>query len=107
MRLDPSLIIKTLQNNNGMVRLTARELQISPGTVINWRRRSHSPSQGGRYVETSLARHSTKPKTSRITSLSARQQDEITSLRKQYQYGASILVKMVNVDKHLITYIDF
>ena len=37
MRVEPSIIIKTLKANNGAIIKTARNLGISPGTVINWR----------------------------------------------------------------------
>jgi transposase-like protein len=39
MRIEPELIIKTLIKNNGQIRTTARELGISPTTVLNWRER--------------------------------------------------------------------
>lgn len=100
MRVEPSLIIKTLQTNNGRVRQTARQLGISPGTIINWRRRSRSTSRGMRYTLTRLSRYSTKPKTTRITTLSARQQDELAILRRQCHYGADKLAKIVGVNKH-------
>jgi len=100
MRIDPSIIIKTLQSNNGRVRQTARELNISPGTVINWRRRSRSGSQGMRYVKSRLHRQSTKPKNNRITTLSANQQDTIVALRKLHHYGADKLARIVSINKH-------
>ena len=48
MRVNPALIIKTLQKNNGAVRATARELGISSGTIINWRRRAGDTCEAAR-----------------------------------------------------------
>lgn len=40
MRIKPKEIIKKLIENHGLVRKTARDLGISPATVINWRIRA-------------------------------------------------------------------
>lgn len=90
MRVEPKQIIQTLRNNQGKIRLTARELGISPGTVINWRRRASSISQGWTSTLSTrgLGRKSTKPKTSRITTLSSNAQLEIIGLRKRRGTGA-------------------
>jgi transposase-like protein len=77
MRIEPELIIKTLIKNNGQIRTTARELGISPTTVLNWRKRARSTNQGTRQLLTSVSRRSTRPNTKRITSLSAEQQDAV------------------------------
>lgn len=103
MRLDPSLIIKTLQTNNGRVRETARELGISPGTVINWRRRATTGSRGLRYLGTTVKRRSTKPKTRRTTSLSAVTQQEILRLRRARGHGARKLQVLTASDVHYNT----
>lgn len=100
MRIDPSLIMKTLHKNNGQVRLTARELGISPGTVINWRKRSRTGSRGLRYQGTNLKRHSTKPHSNRITSLPAQTQDILVELRKKRGYGARKLKVLAGVPEH-------
>lgn len=81
MRVEPGLIIKTLQTNNGRVRATARVLGISPGTVSNWRRRAKTGSRGGRYLSTAVKRRTTGPKTKRLTSLSAEVQDQVLAVR--------------------------
>jgi hypothetical protein len=62
MRLDPKKIIETLKRNDGKVRATARELRISPGTVIFWRTRARSISNL-KYLRTKgLERKPTAPK---------------------------------------------
>lgn len=81
MRVEPSLIIKTLQANGGQIRQTARDLDISPTTVTNWRRRAATGSRGGRYLSTNPKRLSTKPRSVRPTSLSAEAQDQILAVR--------------------------
>ena len=88
MRIEPEVIIRTLLKNNGQVRVTARELAISPSTVLNWRRRARTNSRGTRYLATTAKRHSTKPKTVRTTSLSAEQQDAVLKLRRERGIGA-------------------
>lgn len=87
MRLDPNEIVKALKANRGSVRATARQLGVSPGTVINWRQRAKSP--WGRLRHTGLKRASTRPKTVRATRITAVDQDRITALRKEKQQCAA------------------
>ena len=103
MRIEPKLIIEKLKLNGGKVRLTAKQLGISPATVITWRRRSRSGGQGMRYVKTSLHRRSTKPKTNRITTLTPAEQDEIVKLKRLRGYGAIKLARIVGTNKHYRT----
>jgi len=100
MRVEPSLIIRTLQANNGQIRRTARQLGISPGTVLNWRRRARTGSRGGRYLATDPKRRSTRPKTRRATSLSAEAQDELVRLRKARGHGARKLTVLAGLSVH-------
>jgi transposase InsO family protein len=88
MRIEPEVIIKTLIKNNGQVRATARELGVSPATVVNWRKRARTSSSGARYLATSINRRSTRPKTVRATSLSAELQDAVLRLRRERGIGA-------------------
>jgi transposase InsO family protein len=90
MRVDPKLIIKTLKDNQDRVRLTARQLGISPGTVSLWRRRAATghKSLAVRYSTKGLERKSTNPKRRRSTTLSAAQQDRIVALRQARGLGA-------------------
>jgi transposase InsO family protein len=97
MRVDPKQIVQVLQKNNGKVRVTARELGISPATVSMWRRRSASVSKG--YVKSfstrGIGRRSTAPhNTKRGTKLPAAMQDEILRLRHERGQGA---IKIANV----------
>jgi len=89
MRGDPKQIIQTLRANEGKVRLTARQLGISPATVINWRKRARASYYNGRVLSTrGLARKSTKPHGNRLTTLSAETQLEIIALRQKRGTGA-------------------
>ena len=92
MRIDPNKIMQTLVNNGLKIRATARELGISPGTVINWRRRARSIYGKLRIRTTGLARKSTRPHKHRTTTLSAVQQDAIVSIRKQVNFCAQKIV---------------
>jgi len=96
MRLKPKEIITRLKLNGGKIRKTARELGISPGTVINWRRRARTGYQL-RLTTRGLERKSTAPKPSRAH-FSAAQQDAITVLRKQTGYCAEKIVTDLKLD---------
>jgi len=102
MRVNPKQIIFTLKDNNDAVRLTARQLGISPSTVLYWRRRATTGSIrfAKRYSTNGLERKSTKPKTARATSLSASQQDAILAMRSRTRYGAAKLEQLVHTGKH-------
>lgn len=100
MRVEPKLIIETLQTNKGCVRHTAGQLGISPGTVINWRRKAKTGSRGGRYLSTSVKRRSTKPKTVRLTSLSAEAQDQILAVRTARGLCAVKIASQLDLNCH-------
>ena len=98
MRVEPSIIIKTLTRNGGAVRATARELGTSPGTVINWRRRARTTRN---YLRSDVKRQSTKPHNLRVkigTSISAKHQDAILALRKDYGYGADKIKQILRLE---------
>lgn len=109
MRVKPKLIIQTLKKNGGAVRRTARELGISPGTVINWRNRSAQISWGlirGRtenfrvnLLRENLKRESTRPKTICPTALTAKERESIVKLRQERGYGADKLAHILKLDK--------
>lgn len=100
MRIEPKIIVQTLKKNHGLVRATARELGISPGTVINWRQKAKSKSHSGlKTLNSNIKRHSTKPKTVRKTSLSTSEQRDILNLRKEYGYGASKIKILITSSK--------
>jgi transposase InsO family protein len=97
MRLKPKEIIKRLKANGGKIRQTARELGISPGTVINWRTRATSTFSRLTLRTNGLERKSTTP-TSRRTVFSAAEQDAITSMRKNTGHCAEKIVTDLQLD---------
>ncbi len=102
MRLAPKLIIAALRRNEDKVRLTARELGISPATVIYWRKRAATGQlrRQFRYSTKGLKRRSTAPKSRRKTSLAAGDQDRIVSLRKEREIGAIKLTYLLGLPCH-------
>lgn len=92
MRIDPKLIIEKLIENGYKVRKTARDLNISPGTVVNWHKKAKSEFSRFRLKRNGLKRRSTKPRNTRSTIISAEDQDNITILRKETGY-CSIKIK--------------
>ncbi|HVU59848.1 MAG TPA: integrase core domain-containing protein [Candidatus Saccharimonadales bacterium] len=100
MRVDPSLIIRTLLKNNGRVRQTARELGISPATVLNWRRRARSGNSSLRHMAVTVKRRSTRPKTLRTTSLPTDTQHMLLWSRREYGFGAQKLQALTGVPVH-------
>ncbi|HEV2403713.1 MAG TPA: integrase core domain-containing protein [Candidatus Saccharimonadales bacterium] len=102
MRIEPRIIIQTLRKNNGRVRQTARELNISPGTVSNWRRRARSGSKGRLSdLKGNVARRSTRPKTTRTTTLAGDEQLTILRLRRERGHGALKLAATLGIpEKH-------
>lgn len=99
MRVNPKEIIKALKNNNGAIRKTARELGISPGTVINWRNKART---GQRYnlKYQSLKRASTKPKSVRQTTIKAEDQDRITLKRREKGFCAIKIKGILKLEEH-------
>lgn len=84
MRLDPKRIIEALKRNGGKVRRTARELGVSPGTVIFWRTRARSLNDL-KYLRTKgLARRSTRPKRRRETVLSSDERIRVEDHRRTH-----------------------
>ena len=102
MRVNPRDIIFTLKANNDCIRQTARELGISPGTVLRWKRRASTGKLAYQYHYSTrgLERKSTRPKSVRKTSLTAIEQIAITTLRRETHYGADKLARIVTVGKH-------
>lgn len=100
MRLNPREIVTRLKQNQGKVRQTARELGISPGTVINWRERAKSLYVRGYLRVTGLTRRSTRPRTVRQTALPAQVQDQVSALRKTTHFGAIKLRRILELHFH-------
>lgn len=97
MRLKPKEIIRRLKLNGGKVRQTARDLGISPGTVINWRLRATSTLSRLTLRTNGLERKSTAPK-SRRTEFSTAEQDAITIMRKATGHCAEKIVDDLQLD---------
>jgi len=99
MRLDPRKIVKYLKKHGGKIRVTARELGISPQTVCNWRNKA---STGTRFTlkYQGLMRNSTRPKATRTTALKAEEQDRVTGLRKETGHCAAKLVNLLGLPHH-------
>lgn len=98
MRINPKKIVRTLRTLEGKVRATARKLQISPGTVINWRRRAAQLSSL-HYLE----RNSTRPHAQRGVVLSASDQKRIRTIREATRYGAIKIQRILKLASHHAT----
>jgi len=101
MRVEPSEIIRMLKRNGGLVRVTAKELGISPGTVINWRKRAKAGYRNR--LNERVQRQSTKPHTLRAkagTAILAREQDAILKLRRERGYGARKIKYVLGLNCH-------
>ncbi|MCL5794945.1 MAG: integrase core domain-containing protein [Patescibacteria group bacterium] len=103
MRIEPREIINQLNANGGLVRKTARELGISPGTVINWRNKAKSIFSNLRLKVENLTRESTKPKNVRQTILKAEEQDKSTLLRKEKEFCAIKICDILKLPYHYST----
>jgi transposase InsO family protein len=102
MRVDPKQIILALKENDDRIRQTARQLGISPSTVLNWKRRAGTGSLARRlrYSTRGLTRRSTRPRSVRETSLTAAEQDALTGLRRKTGYGADKLKVLAGLPQH-------
>jgi IS30 family transposase len=100
MRKNPREIILTLKKNSGRVRETARQLGVSPGTVVFWKKRSRSIYSKLQLSSKNLKRKSTRPKNIRETSICAQHQDQITIARKKTNFGAIKLKHILKLDYH-------
>jgi len=100
MRVEPRLIIKTLIENELKVRKTAKDLGISPATVINWRKKAVCVYDKRKLLTRGLSRKSTKPGSVRITIISAPNQDNITRLRKDTGFCAPKIKGILEIPQH-------
>lgn len=101
MRIEPSKIIQYLRKNFGRVRQTARELGISAGTVINWRKRARTGVRS--FSSKGLQRHPTCPATVRGTSLTAGEQDAVVAARKKTGFCAIKICDTLKLPYHPLT----
>lgn len=95
MRIDPKVIIRKLRENQGKVRLTARQLSISPATVINWQKKA---TQGKNLKY--LFRKSTRPNKVRDISLNSDTQKKILLLRGHKGFCAIKIKNILKLKEH-------
>lgn len=81
MRVNPKDIIFKLKENHDRIRQTARDLGISPSTVLYWQSRARSGrlAYAFRYSTRGLERRSTRPKSVHSTSLSVNERAVLIS----------------------------
>ena len=99
MRQDPKVIVLTLRRNQGRVRQTARELGVSPSTVIFWRHRAATGSARTNAASSTrgLGRRSTAPKTRPGSRVGTRDRAAVLALRKSTGYSAEKLTRMLRL----------
>lgn len=97
MRIIPVKIVRALRRNNGQIRKTARLLGISPGTVINWKKRlgNRGPS-----YEMFLERESTRPRHVRGNVIDSKTGHRIIRLRDKTGFGARKLKYLLDIPAH-------
>lgn len=98
MRRDPEEIIRTLKKNRGAVRKTARELGVSPGTVIFWRTRARGPR--GYLKFKGLMRKSTASKKPRKGVLSHEEKVRIEMFREKTGQCALKIKTALEISHH-------
>lgn len=92
MRINPKSIIKKLRELGGKIRETARVLGISPGTVINWKKRQEKLGH--------LERFSTRPDKVRQSIIPDKEEKEIVEFREETRYGAIKIKKCLDLSHH-------
>lgn len=101
MRVNPQDIVQDLKSGKG-IRETARELGVSPATVLNWKRKA-----SGTYVRqplriTGLTRKSTAPRHRNQTQLNQEQRVEILHLREKEGWSARRIGGKLGLEWHQI-----
>lgn len=94
MRQDPKKILRFLKKNDGRVRQTARELGISPGTVILWRERGKVQWHD---------RLPTTPRYLQKKALAPRDVRRLLTLRQKKGFGAEKLRYLLRLSPHWTT----
>lgn len=100
MRKEPKEIIMRLIENQGKIRLTARELGVSPTTVSNWQKKARSIYSRFKLTYKGLERASSRPKTVRSTIFSPHVQDKISQTRKQTGFCAQKIKGVLQLKEH-------
>ena len=103
MRCDPSEIVKKLIKNKGKVRKTARELGVSPGTAIFWRKRARSIYSRLKLNPEGLKRKSTAPHKRRQSVLNVDERIAIENERKSQGRCARKIRAILKIPHHYNT----
>lgn len=82
MRREPKDIINALNKNGGQVRRTAREIGVSPSTVLFWMKRARSIHALKSFSSKRLFRKSTAPKKKREGIIKSQDKEKIISFRE-------------------------
>jgi transposase InsO family protein len=91
MRVDPKKIVRRLKKNSGRIRKTARELGISPSTVILWR---------DRFKTYWYDRLSTRPHHLRNRSITPKEMKRILAFRAKTGFGAEKIKYQLKLSHH-------
>lgn len=100
MRHEPKEIIRALNENNGKIRKTARQLSVSPGTIVFWMKRARSLSNLKRFSSGNLARKSTAPKHKRKTVMQTDDRERIILFRKSTGHCAFKIKRALRLPYH-------
>lgn len=100
MRREPKEIITTLKKLGGKVRETARALNISPGTVVYWKKRARSIHNLNTFSTRKLVRRSTTPKKKRMKVISGEKAERVIALRISRGYGARKIKVLLRLEEH-------
>lgn len=103
MRLEPREIVRKLIKNNSKIRKTARELGISPGTVIFWKKRAKSIYSRFHLSSAGLERKSTAPHRKRQSVLSGEERMLIEKERKERGRCARKIKTTLKISYHYNT----
>jgi len=103
MRLEPGEIVRKLIKNGGKIRKTARELNISPGTVTLWRKRARSVNSRFKLNPEGLKRKPTIPHKKRQTVLTGQQRVDIEKERLEQGRCARKIKAILKIPHHFNT----
>ena len=100
MRKNPREIIAKLKELKGKVRETAKTMNISPGTVIFWRKRARSLGSRLALSTKNLERKSTAPKTKKQRKIRFERADNVCRLREDTGLGARKIKCLLSLPEH-------
>lgn len=100
MRHEPREIVRALIKNHGQVRETAREIGVSPGTVIFWRQRAKSIYNRLKLKTEGLRRQSTAPRRRRESVLTSKEKIAIEQERQRGRRCAQKIKVVLKIAHH-------